>query len=115
MNVSVGAAGFVLIMVGRTGWDLIVYAASFVLDLVMALLLVPHLGPEGAAIAQASTLVFSNVLRLYLVWRFVHIQPYDRDYARMLIPTAIGAAAMIVVHSVAGRSALGASTCWRRA
>ena len=66
----------------------------------MALLLVPHLGPEGAAIAQASTLVFSNALRLYLVWRFVHIQPYDRDYARLLIPTAIGAAAMIVVHSM---------------
>ena len=76
------------------------YALSFVLDIVMALLLVPHLGPEGAAIAQASTLVFSNMLRLYLVWRFVHIQPYDRDYARMLIPTAIGAVAMIVVHSM---------------
>jgi O-antigen/teichoic acid export membrane protein len=100
VNVSVGAAGFVLIMVGRTTWDLIVYSLSFVLDIVMALLLIPHLGPEGAAIAQASTLVFSNMLRLYLVWRFVHIQPYDRDYARMLIPTAIGAVAMIVVHSM---------------
>jgi O-antigen/teichoic acid export membrane protein len=100
VNVSVGAAGFVLIMVGRTTWDLIVYSLSFVLDVAMALLLIPHLGPEGAAIAQASTLVFSNMLRLYLVWRFVHIQPYDRDYARMLIPTAIGAAAMIAVHSM---------------
>jgi O-antigen/teichoic acid export membrane protein len=30
VNVSVGAAGFVLIMVGRTGWDLTVYASSFV-------------------------------------------------------------------------------------
>jgi O-antigen/teichoic acid export membrane protein len=102
VNVSVGAAGFILIMVGKTTWDLAVYASSFILDLVMALLLVPHLGPKGAAIAQATTLVFSNALRLYLVWRFVRIQPYDRFYARLLIPAAIGATAMLGVHAVFG-------------
>ena len=100
VNVSVGAAGFVLIMVGRTGWDLVVYAASFALDLVIAIVLVPHLGPMGAAIAQAFALVFSNALRLYLVWHFVRIQPYDRYYARLLIPTVIGAAVMLGVHAV---------------
>jgi O-antigen/teichoic acid export membrane protein len=99
VNVSVGAAGFVLIMVGRTGWDLAVYTSSFVLDLVIAIVLVPHLGPMGAAIAQATTLVFSNALRLFLVWRFVRIQPYDRHYARLAIPAAIGAVAMIGIHA----------------
>lgn len=99
VNVSVGAAGFVLIMAGRTGWDLTVYASSFILDLAVAIVLVPHLGPTGAAIAQSTTLVFSNMFRLYLVWRFVHIQPYDRYYARLLIPTAIGAVAMIAIHA----------------
>jgi hypothetical protein len=34
------------------------------------------------------------------VWRFVRIQPYDRDYARLLIPTAIGAIAMVAIHAV---------------
>lgn len=100
VNVSVGAAGFVLIMVGRTGWDLLVYALSFALDLVIAILLVPHLGPMGAAIAQTTALVVSNSLRLWLVWRFVRIQPYDRYYARLLIPTAVGAVVMVAVHSV---------------
>jgi O-antigen/teichoic acid export membrane protein len=100
VNVSVGAAGFVLIMVGRTTWDLIVYASSFVVDITIAVLLVPHLGPKGAAIAQASTLVFMNLFRLALVWHFVRIQPYDRFYAKLLLPTAIGALAMIGVHSV---------------
>jgi O-antigen/teichoic acid export membrane protein len=99
VNVSVGAAGFVLIMVGRTGWDLTVYAASFLLDLALAIILVPHLGPKGAAIAQASALVCLNVFRLYLVWRFVRIQPYDRNYTRLAIPAAIGAATMLAVHS----------------
>jgi len=99
VNVSVGAAGFVLIMVGRTVWDLIVYASSFVLDLAVAITLVPNLGPKGAAIAQSTTLIFSNAFRLYLVWRFVRIQPYDRYYARLLIPTVIGAVAMLGVHA----------------
>ncbi len=98
VNVSVGAAGFVLIMVGRTVWDLVVYASSFILDLVLAITLIPHLGPKGAAIAQASTLIFSNAFRLALVWRFVRIQPYERYYARLLIPTAIGAVVMVAVH-----------------
>jgi O-antigen/teichoic acid export membrane protein len=100
VNVSVGAAGFILIMVGRTGWDLLVYALSFVLDLVIAIMLVPHLGPMGAALAQSSALVVSNVLRLWLVWRFVRIEPYDRYYARLLIPTAIGGAVMLAVHAL---------------
>lgn len=99
VNVSVGAAGFILIMVGRTGWDLAVYAASFLLDLVVAIVLVPHIGPMGAAIAQASALIVSNSVRLYLVWRFVHIQPYDLHYARLAVPAAAGAAAMLAVHT----------------
>jgi O-antigen/teichoic acid export membrane protein len=100
VNVSVGAAGFVLIMVGRTTWDLLVYASSFAVDVLIAVLLVPHLGPKGAAIAQATTLVFSNLFRLSLVWRFVRIQPYDRDYLRLLVPAALGALTMIGVHSM---------------
>ncbi len=99
VNVSVGAAGFVLIMAGRTGWDLAVYASAFLIDLLVAIILVPRLGPVGAAIAQSIALVFSNTVRLWLVWRFVHIQPYDRYYAKLLIPTAIGAVVMLGVHA----------------
>jgi len=100
VNVSVGASGYILIMVGRTGWDLFVYASSVALDVAIAFALIPAHGATGAAIAQCTALVFSNALRLWLVWRFVRIQPYDRHYARLLIPTAIGAAAMIAVHAV---------------
>ncbi len=101
VNVSVGAAGFVLIMAGRTGWDLAVYASAFLIDLVVATVLIGflHMGPVGAAVAQSIALVFSNTVRLWLVWRFVHIQPYDRYYAKLLIPTAIGAVVMLVVHA----------------
>jgi O-antigen/teichoic acid export membrane protein len=100
VNVGVGSVGFILIMVGRTGWDLMVYAASFLLDLAVAVLLVPHFGVEGAAVAQTLTMVCSNTGRLYLVWRFVHIQPFDRHYARLAIPAAACGAVMLAVHLI---------------
>jgi O-antigen/teichoic acid export membrane protein len=99
-NVSVGAVGFILIMVGRTGWDLIVYASSFVLDVAVAFALAPHLGMRGAAIAQTSTLMVSNAARLYLVWRFVGIWPFDRHYLRLAVPAVAGAVVMGAAHVV---------------
>jgi O-antigen/teichoic acid export membrane protein len=98
VNVAVGSVGFILIMVGRTGWDLAVYAASFVLDIALAFVLAPRFGAEGAAVAQAATLALSNAVRLYLVWRFVHIQPFDRHYARLAIPAVAAALVMIVLQ-----------------
>ncbi|HEX9411494.1 MAG TPA: lipopolysaccharide biosynthesis protein [Actinomycetota bacterium] len=98
VNVAVGGVGFILIMVGRTGWDLVVYAASFLVDLGVAFVLAPRLGAEGAAIAQAATMVVSNTGRLYLVWRFVHIQPFNRHYLRLAVPAAAGGLVMLAVH-----------------
>src|SRR5438445_6608997 len=98
VSVAVGWFGFILIMVGRTGWDLVVYALSFLIDLAVAFALSPHLGAKGAAIAQATTMVASNAGRLYLVWRFVHIQPFSRHYARLAIPASITAAVMVATH-----------------
>jgi len=94
VNVATGTVGFILIMVGRTGWDLVVYAASVAFDIGAAVLLIGglELGMEGAAIAGALTMALSKLARLWLVWRFVHIQPFDRDYARLLIPTIVGLA-----------------------
>ncbi len=100
INVAVGSVGFILIMVGRTGWDLAVYAGSFVLDVVVALILCPRLGTTGAAIAQAVTLAVSNGVRLYLVWRFVHIQPFNKYYFRLAIPAGVTLAAMVATHLV---------------
>ena len=98
INVSVGAAGFVLIMAGRTGWDLVVYSVSAALDLTLAWLLVPRFGIDGAAAAQAITIAASNFLRLALVRRFVGIFPWDRTYARLVVPAAVCAIVMVGVH-----------------
>jgi O-antigen/teichoic acid export membrane protein len=99
VNIATGSAGFILIMVGRTGWDLAVYAGSLLLDLVLAFWLASRYGMTGAALANAITFSCSNVARLALVKRFVGIQPYDRHYLRLVGPGAVGAVVMAVVHS----------------
>jgi O-antigen/teichoic acid export membrane protein len=100
INVATGSVGFILIMVGRTGWDLVVYAASLVLDLGLALLLCPRYGMEGAAIANAVTFSTANIARLILVRRFVNIQPYNSDYVRLLVPAAVGGVVMWAAYQV---------------
>ncbi|MDQ3645424.1 MAG: MATE family efflux transporter [Actinomycetota bacterium] len=107
VNIATGSAGFVLIMVGRTGWDLAVYAGSLTLNLALAVWLCPRYGIEGAAFANAATFACSNVARIVLVKRFVGIHPYDGGFARLLAPAAVGAAAGWVVHSLVPGSSVG--------
>jgi O-antigen/teichoic acid export membrane protein len=102
INIATGSVGFVLIMVGRTGWDLVVYAASLALNLGLAFWLCPRYGMEGAAVANAVTFALSKWARLALVRRFVGIQPYDSDYARLLGPTVVAGALMWLVHGAVG-------------
>ncbi|HEV8564754.1 MAG TPA: MATE family efflux transporter [Actinomycetota bacterium] len=119
--VMVGTVGFILIMAGRTGWDLVVYVGGFAIDVGVAFALArpERLGIRGAAIAQAATLTFSAVARLLLVRRFLGIWPFDRWFLRLVVPTAIGGVVMAAAHSflpeakwlvnLAGSAALGST------
>jgi O-antigen/teichoic acid export membrane protein len=99
--VTVGTVGFILIMAGRTGWDLLVYVGAFGLDVAVALSLAgpDRLGIRGAALAQALTLSCSAVARLLLVRRFLGIWPFDGAWLRLLAPTALGALTMGLMHA----------------
>ena len=100
--VMVGTVGFILIMAGRTGWDLAIYLGALVIDIGVALALAGpgELGIRGAALAQALTLTFSAVARLLLVRRFLGIWPFDRAWLRLLVPVALGGVAMALTHAV---------------
>jgi len=99
--VTVGTVGFILIMAGRTGWDLLVYVGGFAIDIGVALALAgpAQLGIRGAALAQALTLSFSAVVRLVLVRRFLGIWPFDGAWLRLLTPTVLGGLTMGLMHA----------------
>jgi len=98
--VIVGTVGFILIMVGRTGWDLLVYVASFFTAVGIAVVLAPKYGMRGAAVAEAVTLTVSAFARLMLVKKFVDIWPFDKWFLRLIPPALAGAATMWAVHQV---------------
>ena len=98
--VVVGTVGFILIMVGRTGWDLVIYAGSFVTAVGIAMVLAPKYGMVGTAIAEAVTLTVSAFARLWLVKKFVNIWPFDRWYLHLLLPTIAGGLTMWLVHQL---------------
>jgi O-antigen/teichoic acid export membrane protein len=98
--VIVGTVGFILIMVGRTGWDLLVYVASFFTAVGIAVVFAPRYGMRGAAVAEAVTLTLSAFARLMLVKRFVNIWPFDRWFLRLVPPALAGAVVMWGVHQV---------------
>jgi O-antigen/teichoic acid export membrane protein len=99
--VTVGTVGFILIMAGRTGWDLLVYFGGFAIDIVVALAFAgpASLGVRGAALAQALTLSCTAVARLLLVRRFLGIWPFDRAWIRLALPTVLGALTMGLLHA----------------
>jgi len=101
VNVTVGTVGFILIMAGRTGWDLTLYLCGFAIDVGVALALAGpnNLGIRGAATAQAVTLTFSAVARLLLVRRFLGIWPFDGQWLRLAVPALLGALTMGLVHA----------------
>jgi O-antigen/teichoic acid export membrane protein len=88
-------------MAGRTGWDLVVYACGFVIDVGLALALArpESLGIRGAAIAQAATLTVSAIARLMLVRRFLGIWPFDAGYLRLAPAAVVGGLAMALAHA----------------
>jgi O-antigen/teichoic acid export membrane protein len=100
--VTVGTVGFILIMAGRTGWDLLVYVGAFAIDIAVALALAgpARLGIRGAALAQALTLSCSAIARLFLVRRFLGIWPFDRAWGRLAAPTILGVVTMGTLHAV---------------
>jgi O-antigen/teichoic acid export membrane protein len=102
VNVTVGTVGFILIMAGRTGWDLTLYLCGFAIDVGVAVALAgPNsLGIRGAATAQAVTLTFSAVARLLLVRRFLGIWPFDSKWLRLVVPAVLGALTMGLAHAV---------------
>ena len=95
VNVATGGVGFILIMTGFTGLDLVDNALGIALLIGLAVALTAAFGIEGTATAAAVSIAALNLLRLVQVKRRVGIQPYDRAYVRLALPAAAAALAAL--------------------
>jgi len=105
VNVATGSVAFVLIMVGRTGLDLVDNLIAVALLVALAAPLSSAYGIEGAALSSAIALSAVNLLRLAQVSRLVGIQPYTDAYPRLALPAGGCALAAVGVHAALGSAA----------
>jgi O-antigen/teichoic acid export membrane protein len=98
-NVATGSVGFILIMTGFTGLDLLDNLFGTALLVGLAAGLTAAFGIEGTATAAAASIAALNLLRLAQVRRRVGIQPYERAYLRLVVPAAAGGLAALGAHA----------------
>lgn len=72
---AAGAVQSVLLMAGRSSWQLADKTGALALDVVLLLVLVPHWGIEGAAIAWAVTIVVDTAVVGYQVQVLMGVRP----------------------------------------
>lgn len=78
--VACGPVDWVLLMAGRSSWNLVNTAVALGLNVGLNLLLIPRLGIVGAAIAWAVSIIVNNVAPLVEVMTFSRIDPFGPGY-----------------------------------
>jgi O-antigen/teichoic acid export membrane protein len=99
VNVATGSVGFILIMTGFTGLDLLDNLLGTALLVALAAVLTAAVGMEGTAAAAAVSIASINVLRLQQVRRRIGIQPYEWSYLGLALPAGAAALAALGAHA----------------
>ena len=80
VNLGTGNVTVVLLMGGKSSWNLVNTAIALALNVGLNLVLIPRYGIAGAAIAWAVSIIVDNVLALIEVWLFLGMRPFGRGY-----------------------------------
>jgi O-antigen/teichoic acid export membrane protein len=80
-----GPVDVVLLMAGKSSWNLVNTVIALTINVVLSLVLIPRLGITGAAIAWAASILTNNLLPLAQSWRFLHLHPLGRGFPRAAI------------------------------
>jgi O-antigen/teichoic acid export membrane protein len=103
VNLGTGNVTVVLLMGGKSSWNLVNTAIALALNIGLNLLLIPRYGIEGSAIAWAVSIIVDNVLALVEVWLFLGMRPFGRGY----LPAAGTALVCIGGVGLAARAVFG--------
>ncbi|MEP6758538.1 MAG: oligosaccharide flippase family protein [Actinomycetota bacterium] len=80
VNLGTGNVTVVLLMGGKSSWNLLNTAVALTLNIGLNLVLIPHFGMRGAAIAWAVSIVVDNLMALTEVWLFLGMRPFGEGY-----------------------------------
>ncbi len=88
VGAATGPVDWVLLMGGKSRWNLLNTAVALVANVGLNLLLIPRYGMIGAATAWAVSIVLNNILPLIEVWLLMKLSPFGRGF-----PVVVGASA----------------------
>jgi O-antigen/teichoic acid export membrane protein len=103
VNLATGNVTTVLLMGGKSSWNLYNAAASLGLNVTLNLILTPEMGITGAAIAWTASLVFINVAPLVQVGLFLDLRPpFGAGFVVVALATATcyGAFGLVVRYTL---------------
>lgn len=80
VNLGTGNVLIVLLMAGKSSWNLINSAISVALNIGLNLILIPRWGINGAAVAWAVSILCTNLAALIEVRYLLKLRPFGRGY-----------------------------------
>jgi O-antigen/teichoic acid export membrane protein len=81
---AAGPVDVVLLMAGKSSWNLVNTLIALTLNIGLNLLLIPPFGITGAAIAWAVSIFANNLIPLVQDWVFLGLHPFGRGFPRAM-------------------------------
>ncbi|MDQ4094730.1 MAG: polysaccharide biosynthesis C-terminal domain-containing protein, partial [Actinomycetota bacterium] len=107
-DLGTGQVTTVLLMGGKSSWNLANSLVSVTLNVTLNLILIPRIGIEGAAIAWALSILFDNVVPLVQIGILMKIRLFGRSYFQVTTAAlACYGGASVVALAVFGPGAAG--------
>ena len=98
---AVGTVDIVLLMGGKSSWNLFNTVVALSANIVLNLILIPRYGGTGAAIAWSSSILFTNLLPLAQVWKFLGMHPFGQGFPKAALAAGAAYGALGLVLRVA--------------
>jgi len=99
VDAAAGPVGYVLMMTGHTRINLANSVILVLVDVLLAVILVPQFGMIGMAIAQAVSMSGINIVRLIELRVVLKMHPYRLDFLKPLLACAVaGSVAFFGIH-----------------
>ncbi len=111
----IGLSGYVLLMIGKSWINMFTNLLGCFLNIGLNYIFIPKYGILGAALASGFSLVCVNIFRLFQVYFFVRVHPFNKAFLKPLL-AGLGALSLIsgfsrfvVLSNIYGDLAFGVS------
>jgi O-antigen/teichoic acid export membrane protein len=77
---ATGSNGIILLMGGKSSWNLFDTSLAVAADVVIGIVLIPHFGLLGAAAGTVAALMINNVIPVLQIYRFYRMHPFGQGF-----------------------------------